>query len=108
MLRICELSEGEDELRLVSNRATITTMPVDEILSLLIAERDKLSKAIEVLQGTPRTATQRKNATLATDVAPAPNHAPKRRWTGAMRRAAAERSKAMWAAKRLKTAAKKG
>ena len=82
-------------------------MPTDHILSLLITERDKLNRAIEVLQGTPRTATQPKKAIPATEATLAPNPTRKRRWTAAMRRAAAERSKAMWAAKRRKTAAKK-
>jgi hypothetical protein len=45
----------------------------------------------------------------AIDVAPAANHARKRpRWTAAQKKAASERSKAMWVAKRRKTAAKKG
>lgn len=90
----------------VSNHGTITTMPVDQILSLLIAERDKLDKAIAVLQGTPRTPTQPKKATPATDATPTPNHARKRRWTAAMKRAAAERAKAVWV-RRRKAAAKK-
>ena len=81
-------------------------MPVDQILSLLVAERDKLNKAIDVLQGTSRTVTQRKHAVPATDAAPTPNHTRKRRWTPAMKRAAAERAKAVWAKKRK--AVKKG
>jgi hypothetical protein len=83
-------------------------MPTDHILSLLISERDKLTRAIEALQGTPRTATQLKNATPVTDVAPAENHTRKRpRWTAAQKRAASERSKLMWAGKRRKAAGKK-
>jgi len=81
-------------------------MPVDEILTLLITERDKLTRAIEVLQGSVRDGRPRKNAKAATDAAPTP-HTRKRRWTAAMKLAAAERSKAMWAAKRRK-ATKKG
>lgn len=76
-------------------------MPTDHILSLLITERDKLTRAIEVLEGTPRSATQPKKVTLAIDAAPAPNHTPKRRvWTPAMRLAAKRRAKAVWAKKR--------
>ena len=83
-------------------------MPVDQILSLLIAERDKLTKAIDVLQGTPRTVTQRKSAVPTTDAAPTPNHTRKRpKWTAAQKRAAAERAKAVWV-RRRKAAAKKG
>jgi hypothetical protein len=91
-----------------SNRATITTMPVDQILSLLIAEREKITRAIDALQGTPRRGGRpRKNVTTPTiDAAPATNHNRKRRWTLAMKRAARDRAKAVWAKKRK--AAKKG
>jgi hypothetical protein len=82
-------------------------MPIDHILSLLISERDKLDHAIEVLQGPPRISTQRKNAMATTDSAPATNHTRKRRWTAAMKRAAAERAKAVWV-RRRKQAGKKG
>ena len=76
-------------------------MPTDHILALLIEERDKLTRAIEVLQGAPRTATQPKTVMPATDAAPTPNHTPKRRaWTPAMRLAAKRRAKAVWAKKR--------
>jgi hypothetical protein len=83
-------------------------MPVDQILSLLVAERDKLTRAIEVLQGTPRRGGRpRKNATPTIDSAPTPNHTRKRpRWTAAMRRAASERAKVAYAA-RMKKAGKK-
>jgi len=83
-------------------------MPVDHILSLLIKERDKLTRAIEVLQGTSHDGRPRKDAAPATDASPTPNHARKRpRWTAAKRRAAAERAKAVWV-RRRKAAAKKG
>jgi len=82
-------------------------MPTDQILSLLITERDKLNRAIEVLQDTPRTAMQPEGATPATDTTPAPNHAPKRVWTPSMRLAAKRRAKAVWV-RRRKAEAKKG
>jgi hypothetical protein len=84
-------------------------MPIDHILSLLIAERDKLNRAIAVLQGTPqRGGRPRKNATVTVDAEPATtNHTRKRpRWTAAMRRAAAERAKTAYA-ERMKKAGKK-
>jgi hypothetical protein len=82
-------------------------MPIDHILILLITERDKLNRAIEVLQGTPRTATQPKNTTSTLDATPAPNDTPKRRvWTPAMRLAARRRAKAVWV-RRRKQAGKK-
>jgi hypothetical protein len=92
---------------------TIRLMPTDHILSLLIQEKDKIDRAIAALQGTPRSVTARRTAkhteSAGTTTAPTPNHKPKRRrWTLAMKRAAAERSKAMWAAKRRKAGAKKG
>ena len=82
-------------------------MPVDQILSLLIAERDKLTKAIEVLRGTPRTVRQPKKAMPATDATPTKTRTRKRGWTPAMKRAAAERAKAVWV-RRRKQAGKKG
>ena len=80
-------------------------MPTDHILSLLIAERDKLTRAIEVLQGTPRTATQTKKVTPTLDATATSNHTRKRRWTAAQKKAAAERAKAVWV--RRRKAAKK-
>ena len=82
-------------------------MPSDHILNLLIAERDKLTRAIEVLQGAPRRGGRpRKDAMPTIGATPATNHSRKRpRWTAAQRKAAGERSKAMWA-KRRKTAKK--
>lgn len=83
-------------------------MPTDHILSLLITERDKLNRAIEVLQGTPRTAMQPKGATPSLDATPTPNHTVRKRprWTPAMRRAASERAKSAYA-ERMKKAGKK-
>jgi hypothetical protein len=58
-------------------------MPTDHILSLLIAERDKLNGAIEVLEGISRRGGRpRKNATPTIDATPTPNDTRKRpRWT---------------------------
>ena len=82
-------------------------MPTDHILSLLISERDKLTRAIEVLEGTTqRGGSPRKNATPVTEATPAPNHTPKRRWTAAMKRAAAARAKAVWVRRRKETGKK--
>ena len=84
-------------------------MPTDHILSLLISERDKLTRAIDVLQGTSRGGRQgtsrggrpRKNAMPATEATPTPNHKPtRRRWSVAMKLAAAERAKAVWVRRR--------
>jgi hypothetical protein len=82
-------------------------MPVDQILSMLIAEREKLDKAIDVLRGTSRTVTRTKKTIPTLDAAPTTNHTRKRpRWTAAMRRAASERAKVAYA-ERVKKARKK-
>lgn len=71
-------------------------MPTDQILSLLIAERDKLNRAIDALQGTIRPRTQRSTAASANNTRPRKGG----RWTPAMREAAREWSKAMWVKRR--------
>ena len=84
-------------------------MPIDQILSMLISERDKLNRAIEVLQGNPpRGGRPRKNVTPTPDAEPATNSTVRKRprWTPAMRRAASERAKVAYAA-RMKRAGKK-
>ena len=83
-------------------------MPTDHILSLLIAERDKLNRAIEALQGTPRSgARPRKSAMPTIDGAATTDHTRKGpRWTAAMRRAASERARTAHA-ERMKKAGKK-
>ena len=83
-------------------------MPTDHILSLLISERDKLNRAIEALQGTPRSGRQRKNAPRTVEAAATTNHTRKRpRWTAAMRRAASERAKTAHAQRMKKTGKKR-
>jgi hypothetical protein len=77
-------------------------MMTHQILDLLIAERDRLSRAIESLQGpTKRRGRQPRNP-LA--IAP-PANRKRRRFTAAQREAAAERMRQRWAEKR-KAAAK--
>jgi hypothetical protein len=77
-------------------------MPTEQILVLLISERDKLNKAIEALQGTvKRRGRPPKNALAA--IAPAAAAAPakaRRKRTAAQKKAQAERMKAYWAAKK--------
>lgn len=87
-------------------------MPTDQILTLLIAERDKLNAAIEVLQG--GTATKRRGRPPGSGVKrveavaePAPTLRKKRNFSPAQREAARKRAKAMWA-KRKKAAKKAG
>lgn len=84
-------------------------MPTDHILALLIAERDKLNRAIEALSGpTKRRGRPPKNpAAVAATAAIAPPvsvaAAPakkKRHFSAAQRAAAAERMRQRWAKKR--------
>jgi len=80
-------------------------MPTEHIISLLIAERDKLSRAIETLQG---SATRRgRPPKNQPPTAALRTRAPKKkRRTAAQRKAQAERMRAYWAAKRKKDAKK--
>ena len=76
-------------------------MPTEHIIALLIAERDKLNRAIEALQGSAKRRGRPPKA-AATPAAPE-GSAPKRKHQSAARRKAqAERMKAYWAAKRKK------
>ena len=73
-------------------------MPTDHILTLLIAERDKLNRAIEALQGAAkRPGRPPKTPQTAAAVVP-----KRKRRSVAQRKAQAERMKAYWAAKRKK------
>jgi hypothetical protein len=79
-------------------------MPADHILTLLIAERDKLNSAIEVLQGpVKQRGRQPKNAISSEPTQPAKTK--RRKFSAAQRKRQAERMKAFWAAKK-KAAAK--
>jgi hypothetical protein len=91
-------------------------MPTDQILALLIAERDKLNAAISLLGGTPAKRRGRPPKSAMLDwvtsnklpvTAPAPEKPArkKRKFSPAQRKAAAERMRQMWAKK--KKAAKK-
>jgi hypothetical protein len=86
-------------------------MPTEHIIALLITERDKLSRAIEALQGpTRRLGRPPKNPAVVvaaptatsepTSAAPAPAKRRKRTFTAAQRKAFGERMKKYWAAKR--------
>jgi hypothetical protein len=77
-------------------------MPTDQIVALLIAERDRLSRAIEALSGpTKRRGRPPKNplAIMTTAAAPAPAR-KKRHFSAAQRKKQAARMKAYWAAKK--------
>jgi len=74
-------------------------MPTATIIELLIAERDRIDRAIEALQGPKRRGRPPKDiAAETTTEAPAPRK--KRNFSKAQRAAAAERMRKYWAAKR--------
>jgi hypothetical protein len=77
-------------------------MLTEQILALLIAERDKLNRAIEALQGpTKRRGRPPKDElTAATHGAPEPPKRKRRKFSAAQREAAAERMRQRWAAKK--------
>jgi len=86
---------------------TIFWMPTEHIIALLTAERDKLTKAIEALSGpAKRRGRPPKNPLAIAASAPAPLKAaaaPKKKgrtFTAAQRKAAAERMRQRWAAKK--------
>jgi len=78
-------------------------MPTEHILALLIQERDKLSRAIDALQGPiKRRGRPSKNplAVATSAAAPEPRKRKRRRFTAAQRKAQGKRMKAYWAAKK--------
>jgi hypothetical protein len=79
-------------------------MPTDHIIALLIAERDKLNRAIEALQGSVKRRGRPPKNPLIAAVAPTPEPATKRKTgrSAAARKAQSQRMKAYWAAKRKK------
>jgi len=78
----------------------ISAMPTEHILTLLIEERDKLNRAIEVLQGTkPRGGRPLKNPT-AVAASGGNNDKKKRSFSAAQRKKQSARMKAYWAAKK--------
>jgi hypothetical protein len=84
-------------------------MPTEQIIALLIAEREKLNRAIEALQGPiKRRGRPPKNSPAAAaplaPVVPLPAPTAKKRkgLSAAARKAQSQRMKAYWAAKRKK------
>jgi hypothetical protein len=82
-------------------------MPTDHIIALLIAERDRLTLAIEALQGPTRRRGRPPKNSMA--VSPNGSELPAskkhtRTFTAAQRKAQAKRMKAYWAKKKKATA----
>ena len=82
-------------------------MPTEQILALLIQERDRLNQAIEALQG-PVKRRGRPPKSASSIVAPGVSVGRKKRaFTAAQRKRQAERMRAYWAAKRKQETGKK-
>jgi hypothetical protein len=84
-------------------------MPTEHIVALLIAERDKINRAIEALQGAKRRGRPPKNPAIAAAEASTSGTSTNgrgTRMTVAARKAQSQRMKAYWA-KRKKDAGKK-
>jgi hypothetical protein len=77
-------------------------MPIEHIIALLIAECDKLNRAIEALQGSAKRRGRPPKAAV-TLAAPEASTPKRKRQSAARRKAQAERMKAYWAAKRKKS-----
>jgi hypothetical protein len=74
-------------------------MPTEQILALLIQERDKLNRAIEVLQGTKRRGRPPKNP-VALVASTGNGNKKTRTFSAAQRKKQAARMRAYWAAKK--------
>jgi len=79
-------------------------MPTDQIVALLIAERDKLNRAIEALQGSVKRRGRPPKNPLAVSAAPTKRPRQKSAAQIARDKAASARMKKYWAAKRKKQA----
>jgi hypothetical protein len=81
-------------------------MATDHIISLLIAERDKLNKAIDALGGAPKAAVPSKSqaSPAAAPHVTAPKKRKRKPLTAAQKKAHSDRMKAFWAARRKKQA----
>jgi hypothetical protein len=81
-------------------------MATEHIIDLLIAERDKLNKAIEALGGATKPVSSPSKSSAAPATAPAPAKAVRKRkaLSAAQKKAHSERMKAFWAARRKKQA----
>jgi len=80
-------------------------MPISEILAALVAERDRLNRAIEALQGpVRRRGRPPKNPSLVAAMAAPPTTNHKRGMSAAARKAASQRMKAYWAKRRTASA----
>ncbi len=78
-------------------------MPINEIVGLLIAERDKLNRAIEALSGVKRRGRPPKNSRVPQVRESEVPAKPRRAMSAARRKAKSKAMKAFWAKKHKKT-----
>jgi hypothetical protein len=78
-------------------------MPTEQIVALLIAERDRLNRAIEALQG-PGPKARRGRPPQSAKVTPSAPVKKRKGMSPAKRRAQSLRMKAFWAARRKQKA----
>jgi hypothetical protein len=76
-------------------------MPTEHIVALLIAERDRLNRAIEALQGPIKRRGRPPKNLVTTNPGPVPKKRG-RTFTAAQRKAQAKRMKEMWAKRKKK------
>ena len=80
------------------HRVKLWRMETTQIVALLVAERDRLNRAIEALRGPTKRTGRLQKTSLAT---PTPTPKKKRRkFSKAQREAAAERMRQRWAVKK--------
>jgi hypothetical protein len=84
----------------LKNLLTSRLMPTEHIIALLIQERDKLNRAIEVLQGAKRRGRPPKNPLLPIALPTENGYRKTRTFSAAQRKKQAARMKAYWAAKK--------
>jgi len=75
-------------------------MANEHIVALLLAERDKIDRAIEALQGTKRRGRPPKNPLASAVAAPAKTASKRRGLSPAKRKAQSLRMKAYWEKRR--------
>jgi hypothetical protein len=72
-------------------------MPTEDIVAMLLAEREKIDRAIEALQGPRRRGRPPKNPLAALNDPAASRPSKRKGFSAAQRKAASARMKAYWA-----------
>ena len=88
--------------------SSLSSMEIQQIVNLLISERNRLSRAIEALGGSKHRGRPRKKAATTPDQVSAPpvskpSTRKRKPMSAAQRKAQSARMKAFWAARRKST-----